>query len=371
MTFDTKGQKASPSDVRRKNRSVIFSLLFPNTDRSRAELGRLTGLSRVAVSDVVSGMLDAGLIRESGFESSSTGKGKRATLLGVDTTRLRIISLDLSQAQLIQCAVTDLLGRPLERMEVALGPDNTVEVDAIIQLVDQLRADVDRGNIIGIGIAVPGVVEDGVIRQSTQLGWRDVDLRGLLETRFGVPVTIVNDTVASMLAERFFGSAGPNLLFIKNDRGIGAATLIDDKIVVGDNHAAGEIGHVAIDPVDGPDCPCGKRGCLEMLVSAVAIRERLRTASSEDERIALIEDAGRRFAAALAMPIGLLDIADVCVYGPPDVINNTFLDAGNEEFKRTSASMFHPDTSMRRCQLGADIALRGAAIAVVRDYIAQ
>ena len=68
--------KASPADARRTNRSLIFSLLFPDVQLSRAELGRRTGLSRVAVSDVVNSMLSCHLLRENGRESNG-GKGKR------------------------------------------------------------------------------------------------------------------------------------------------------------------------------------------------------------------------------------------------------------------------------------------------------
>ena len=67
--------KASPADARRTNRSLIFSLLFPDVQLSRAELGRRTGLSRVAVSDVVNSMLSCHLLRENGRESNG-GKGK-------------------------------------------------------------------------------------------------------------------------------------------------------------------------------------------------------------------------------------------------------------------------------------------------------
>ena len=99
--------KADPSDVRRNNRALIFGLLFPATELSRAQIGRRTGLSRVAVSDVVGSMLDEGLIREGGL-AHNPGKGKRGTLLGIDTQRLHIVSIDLSQSRFIQGAVTDL-----------------------------------------------------------------------------------------------------------------------------------------------------------------------------------------------------------------------------------------------------------------------
>lgn len=359
--------KASPADIRRTNRALIFNLLFPAQRRSRADLGRLTGLSRVAISDVISDMLDEGLLCETGYAANPTGKGKRGALLGIDTSRLKIISIDLSHPQLIQGAVTDLLGIPQECMEVALGPDNHVETDAIVQLIDQLRSDLDFGDVLGIGIVVSGVVQEGTVRDSTMLGWHNVELGPLLERQFDLPVVIVNDAIAAMLTERFFGQAGPDLIFTTFGQGVGTATLIHDMPVIGDHHAAGEIGHIAIDP-NGPECPCGKRGCLEMLISAHALRERMRHHDARG-RADVIRHAGDLFASALAMPVGLLDIADVCVAGPADIINNTFLEAAQQRFDAATGSSFHVRTIIRRCQVGGDLTLRGGAIAVIRRYI--
>ncbi|WP_240542147.1 ROK family protein [Bifidobacterium sp. CP2] len=360
--------KASPSDVRRMNRALIFNLLFPSNRLSRADLSRMTGLSRVAVSDVVSGMLEEGLLQENGHEAPARGKGKRATLLSVDPGRLRIISVDLSQEHLIRGAVTNLHGMPEDHMEVALGPDDRIEADAIVQLIDQLRADIDASSLIGIGIAVPGVVNDGVIEESTGLGWRDVDLRTRLETRFTVPVTVSNDVVASMLTERFFGQAGPNLMFVQINRGIGSATLIDDVPVVGERHAGGEVGHISLDPEHGPACPCGKRGCMERLISANALRRRM--AGMDDEgKTAVVREAGVLFASAMAMTVGLLDIADICLYGPADIVNNVFLQAAQERLDAMTTSKFHTRTVIRRCQCGAGAALRGASVAVALRHL--
>ncbi|KAB7790815.1 ROK family protein [Bifidobacterium leontopitheci] len=361
--------KASPADVRRNNRSLVFGLLFPNGQLSRAELGRQTGLSRVAISGVANGMLEEGLICESGYDASASAKGKRGTLLSIDTTRLHIISVDLSQEHLVQGAVTDLLGTPQQRMEMALGPDNDINADMIVQLVDQLRTDIDSDAIIGIGIAVTGVVEDGVIRESTVLGWHDLDLQSMLERRFGFPVTVSNDVVCSMLAERFFGKGDKSMIFIKIDRGIGAATLIDDVTVIGQNHAGGEIGHISLDPEHGRPCPCGKRGCLETTVTSPVIRDRIRHAGTPEQQLDVIRASGEELASALAMPIGLMDINDVCVYGPPDIVNETFLEATQRRIDKVTSSQFHKHTTIRRCQVGSDIALRGSAIDVIRHYI--
>ncbi|MCO6558459.1 MAG: ROK family protein [Bifidobacterium sp.] len=360
-----RASKASPSDVRRNNRSLIFSLLFPGSQYSRADLGRLTGLSRVAISDVVNSMLDDGLIRENGYETKTNGKGKRGTLLGIDPTRLRIITINLSNAHFIQGAVTDLLGNSLKQAEIALSVKKRVDIGTISNLIAKLAEGCEH--IIGISIAAVGVVHDGVINRSTEFDWRNIDLETPLERQFKKPVIITNAVVCSMLTERFFGHAGPNMLFVEVDRGIGAATLLDDAVIIGENHAGGEIGHISVDP-NGPKCPCGKRGCLEMLVSSPALRTRMRGALP-DEQVSILTEAGGRLASALATPIGLLDMNDVCIYGPADIVNTAFLNAAQQYLDRTTTSTFRHHTVVRRCECGPNTTVRGAAIVMVRNLL--
>ncbi|WEV46209.1 ROK family protein [Bifidobacterium sp. ESL0690] len=369
LTLHTPGKnmKASPTDVRRNNRLLIFGLLFPSHQYSRAELGRKTGLSRVAVSDVVKDMLNEGILCETGQETHNTGKGKRGTLLGIDTTQLHIISIDLSQAHLVRGAVTNLLGAPLIHSETVLGAEEKVQIETVIELIEELSK--RTNNIIGIGISTTGVVQDGVIRRSTELGWENLDLKTPLEHRFSMPVFLTNDAAASVLTERYFGQAGPNVLFVKIDRGIGSATLLNDTVIVGENHAGGEIGHISINP-NGPLCRCGKRGCLEMTLSAPALREQLRGKDAE-EQTQIISHAGQQLASALSMPIGLLDVEDVCIYGPPDIVNSTFCGAAQHYADLTTASSFRKHTTIRRCQCGPDISLTGAAIIVAQNYVSN
>ena len=117
--------------------------------------------------------------------------------------------------------------------------------------------------------------------------------------------------------------------------------LIDDVPVVGENHAGGEIGHISIDP-EGPPCPCGKRGCLERLISSPVLEARMREYAGSRQTI--LEQAGVHLANALAMPVGMLDITDICVYGPPDIVNSDFINAAQRYLDQTTASSFHaPD----------------------------
>ena len=261
--------KASPADARRTNRSLIFSLLFPDVQLSRAELGRRTGLSRVAVSDVVNSMLSCHLLRENGRESNG-GKGKRGTLLSVDPDTLHIISIDLSQPHLIQGEATNLLGEPVMHVEHALRAVNHVDFDTINEVITPLHAATQ--NVIGIGLAMPGVVDgNGLVKRSTLLGWRNVDVRTLIERRFSLPVTVNNDATAAMFTERLFGKGGPNMMFVRLRRGVGGAVLLGDVPVFGENHAGGEIGHITVDRHETAACGCGKHGCLEQYSSATGV----------------------------------------------------------------------------------------------------
>ena len=261
--------KASPADARRTNRSLIFSLLFPDVQLSRAELGRRTGLSRVAVSDVVNSMLSCHLLRENGRESNG-GKGKRGTLLSVDPDTLHIISIDLSQPHLIQGEATNLLGEPVMHVEHALRAVNHVDFDTINEVITPLHAATQ--NVIGIGLAMPGVVDgNGLVKRSTLLGWRNVDVRTPIERRFSLPVTVNNDATAAMFTERLFGKGGPNMMFVRLRRGVGGAVLLGDVPVFGENHAGGEIGHITVNRHETAACGCGKHGCLEQYSSATGV----------------------------------------------------------------------------------------------------
>ena len=308
--------KASPADARRTNRSLIFSLLFPDVQLSRAELGRRTGLSRVAVSDVVNSMLSCHLLRENGRESNG-GKGKRGTLLSVDPDTLHIISIDLSQPHLIQGEATNLLGEPVMHVEHALRAVNHVDFDTINEVITPLHAATQ--NVIGIGLAMPGVVDgNGLVKRSTLLGWRNVDVRTPIERRFSLPVTVNNDATAAMFTERLFGKGGPNMMFVRLRRGVGGAVLLGDVPVFGES---------------------------------------------------ILREAGTYLGTALSMPVGLLDLADVCVYGQSDIVNDTLLSAAQAQLDLLTGSSFHTRTIIRRCECEGEITLRGEALSVLHDYL--
>ena len=143
--------------------------------------------------------------------------------------------------------------------------------------------------------------------------------------------------------------------------------LLGDVPVFGENHAGGEIGHISLDP-QGPPCACGKRGCLERLVSATSLHARLQR-SDERMRASILREAGTYLGTALSMPVGLLDLADVCVYGQSDIDNDTLLSAAQAQLDLLTGSSFHTRTIIRRCECEGEITLRGEALSVLHDYL--
>ncbi|WP_052863620.1 ROK family protein [Streptomyces niger] len=125
------------------------------------------------------------------------------------------------------------------------------------------------------GVAVPGIVDEttGTAVYAANLGWRDVPLRRLLSERLdGVPVALGHDVRTGGLAEGRIGAGkgADRFVFLPLGTGIAAAIGIGGRIEAGAHGSAGEIGHIVVRP-EGPECGCGRRGCLETLASAAAV----------------------------------------------------------------------------------------------------
>ena len=128
--------------------------------------------------------------------------------------------------------------------------------------------------IRAISVTVPGIVDeaDGVARQAYGI-WKDpVPVRQILEDALALPVLVRNNVDAFAAAEIFFGAGRKynSLLVIKWGPGVGSAVVIDGKVYEGRHGKTAELGHYIVKK-DGKPCSCGKRGCLETVVSSRAI----------------------------------------------------------------------------------------------------
>ncbi|ATU19905.1 ROK family protein [Bifidobacterium choerinum] len=354
--------KTVPSDIRGRNTMAAFNLLFPAASISRSELGKTLGLSRMAATEVTGEMLDNHIIRAVG-EDTRSGRGKRSVMLAIDTAFWRIITIDLSQQYVVQGALVDLGGRIIERTEIPVEHGTDVTLEIIIDLVQRLKADAVQP-ILGVGVAVPGVVDrDGTVVDAVQLGWEDVPLHAQLREALGMPVLVGNATNAALVAERFFGEGGDDSMLIRIGAGVGASLCLNGQIIDGATSMAGEIGHVVVDP-EGPACACGKRGCLEAYLSTNNLYAQI--AVDPAQRTEILTGAGQLLGRVMAMSLGLLNLRDVTIDAPADIAGETFIHAMRGELSAAMNTQYMTIPLLHRCQVGADASLRGQAINVLR-----
>jgi predicted NBD/HSP70 family sugar kinase/biotin operon repressor len=260
------------------NRQIALNLVRSQQPISRADLARLMGVRRGAVSRLVDELLEAGLV----FEGSKgeSRRGRKPTYLHIETRRRCVAAVDVS-ATLTSVLVTDVLGHPL--LDVTEFPTRRHPqslVDELTRTIGHILAGhPEVGDCVGIGVAVSGLVDGGRLRFSPTLGWRDVDLLEPLEAATKLPVVVENSCKACVLAQVWAvrGDApvdGP-VAFVNVSDGVGVGIAVDGKLLRGANNMAGEFGHVPLN-MFGPRCSCGQRGCWEAYASKRAVIARYR-----------------------------------------------------------------------------------------------
>jgi glucokinase len=145
-----------------------------------------------------------------------------------------------------------------------------------------------------MGVGIAGITRDGRVESASNIGiQRPYDLAGRLRRGSGLPVLVVNDTQAAAIAESAQAGRGTAVLLTVGT-GIGGAIVHDGRLVRGEG-AAGDFGHMIM-TVDGPECACGGRGCLEQLVSGRVLDEIARdlAASGESGWLAARASDGRQ-----------------------------------------------------------------------------
>jgi predicted NBD/HSP70 family sugar kinase len=355
--------KQGPEDARRANRSLLLRALHHGGPTSRADLAKLTGLTPASVSSVVRDLLDQELVEELGTRVDG-GVGKPATLVGIRPDSRYVVCLDLSEPEQFVAGLVDLTGKVVVRRSYARDERTGRRAETLVKRIcHDLVADADRP-LLGIGVASPGIVDDqGTVTTAAHLGWTDLDLGVRLSARASVPVHVVNDANAAALAELVFGAGeAQNLILVRVDEGVGAGLVLDGALFTGNRSAAGEIGHVVIEE-HGEPCACGKRGCLETVVSEPLLGKRLGADGADEADV--LGHAGSRLGVALSTVLGALDICDVVLSGPASVTSEAFRNATRDEIAARTMPNIADRLVVRPSTFGFDDVLIGAAALVL------
>ena len=247
---------------------------------SRSQLAHDLGVSRAAITGLVNDLLARQVLREIGSRTSNGGR--RSVMLDLNPRAGRLLGIDIGATH-ITLVVTDLAAQVLGEVEnpwaIERGPE------ACLQQVDRLARELLRRTggrpetpLRVIGAGVPGPVSEGqglVTAPPIMPGWHGFPIRDRMQALWGKPVRLLNDADLGALGEWAYGAASgiQDMVYIKVGTGIGAGFLLGGQVYLGASGAAGEIGHITLDP-EGPLCTCGNRGCLEAMAGGAALARR-------------------------------------------------------------------------------------------------
>lgn len=269
---------------------------------SRSDLSEQLAYSRASVTGIVGRMIDAHILTEAG-EGKSAG-GRRPYLLDINPGLGYVTGVDIG-ATSVDIALADFRGNILERAaepaDVRGRPEDFL--DRVATLIQELlaRRGASAGQVVGIGVGVPGPVEfsSGVLIAPPLMPlWEGFQIKGYLRAYFPNARVVVDNDVNIMAKGEHLAGAGrgmANFLFIKIGTGIGCGIISHGEVYRGADGAAGDVGHICVD-YNGPICHCGNQGCLEIMAAgpAIATEARARAESGESRFLpARLAERGR------------------------------------------------------------------------------
>lgn len=281
------------------SRAVLLDLIRAAGTISRVGLVNASGLTGGTISTVVRGLIDEGLVVETGH-AESTG-GKRRVMLQLNHFARYAVGVHLDDAR-ITYVLTNLGGAVVARISRAgAGTEKPAEVVArmareVGTLIDSVG--VERDRILGLGLVAPGPLASGHrLTPPSMRHWDDYEFDHALARATGLPLVLDNDATAAAIGEHWSGAVGATSTFaaLYMGTGVGAGVVLGGTTYRGPSGNAGEIGHTCLD-VAGPRCWCGARGCLEVLAGPAAVVAQARADRALSRAAGLV--GGRTRAAA-------------------------------------------------------------------------
>lgn len=399
---------ANASRAARFNRAQLLRLVLGRGAVSRAELGRLTGLTAGTISNAVRDLIQLRLLHQTEDVAPRRAEpGPAARLLALDRDWYRVLAVHQGVSRLL-IGATDISGRLLERrqLELVQGERWDATADRITAALRALAAEAHwtPRQVRGVGVAAVGLVDpaSGVIRHAPNVGWRDAALREHLSTRLPWPVAIRNNVHAMAVGEQRLGRLDTGLaIYVYVGTGIGSGIVVGGQLLEGAHGAAGEIGHLAVP--GGGRCSCGKTGCLETVAAEPAIARsaalalphlrrglggRLEDLASGRHKVVvrrlaecaaagdasageLVVEAGRSLGMALSQASEILDPGVIIVNGAILAAGDLFLGPLSAALQENAFGLRGRSIEVRAASFGLEAGLVGAATLAMDEFIFQ
>lgn len=262
--------------IRTRHTLLLLRLLW-QSDQPRVDIARELGLSRSAISSIVTELLGVGLVREVGTRGDGR-VGRRATMLNLNARAAALLAIDLgashARVDVLDLRCCTLATRSIPH-DIQSGPQATYALLRELCAEAQKESGIHPPQIALAGVGIPGPVdhESGCVVQPPNMpGWDGENVQAALSAVLGVPVLVDNDANLGALAETRFGvhQGVRNLIYVKLATGIGAGVLLGGQLHRGVRGGAGEIGHISINE-QGPVGRSGNPGSLESYAAAYTL----------------------------------------------------------------------------------------------------
>lgn len=289
--FKTKGNQSLAVESKKTGqKKQILKALYFNGPLSNSELSKQVKLSTPKINSLLLELIDDGLLRDLGRGDSSGGR--RPNIYGLVDDGFYVVGITIN----INRTIISIFNSNNQEVSgphyfpIKMHADFAIfkEVNSKLEQV-VAESNIERQKILVAGIEMPGLVDPKKGTNKTYFPDKEYLLDDLREV-FGIPVFFNHDSKTRTFAEQHFGLAKnrKNVLMLQADWGLGLGIIVNGALYSGQSGYSGEFGHLPI--VDnGVLCSCGKQGCLETVVSAMAITRMAKT-GIENGSTSLIND---------------------------------------------------------------------------------
>lgn len=365
-----------PSVLRRMNAIEIFHTLRLSPGASQREIGHVTSIDRSTVSTIISYFDELGLLDRQTDEASGR-RGRPSESLSLRPEAGLLIGIHITPEN-IAFVASGLDGAPTAHSVKPLLPRATEIGDLVEAGLQSFLSQIDRriGDVRAIGVAVPGLIDSrGLLAESSNLRWHDLNLQDILTKRLGPHVRLGNDSRAAGIAEKLFGRCAEvdDYIYLDSASGVGGVLFLGGAVYMGAGGFAGELGHAKVIP-NGRLCTCGGIGCLSAYISEPALVRRFGQLGLEARDFAemralaesgsasalpILDEAGEMLGIALANFINLFNPPHIVLGGGLAVLSPFLMPAAERMVARHALASSRKLCAISTSQLALERVPRG------------
>lgn len=371
--------------IRESNERIVLNTIAQKGPHSRALLSDTIGLNKATISDIVKKLIAQKLINEVGIGESTNLGGRKPIMLELNAKAGFSVSVDIGY-NYIDVMAQRLDGTAYKR---ELFPFIVIKRETIIQeisdILDVFLSSLPKSpfGIVGILIAIHGVVLDNQIQFTPAYDLAGLDFSSALHEQFACPIYLENEANLLAVSDHTKEESYANLVSISIHSGIGSGVILNNELYTGIKGYAGEIGHMQIVTENGRPCPCGASGCLECYASEKNILDTYQTRTGnknalvtdlcraftekEEEAMAVINDMVRYLATGIQNLTAL--------YNPEIIFINSEISRLIPDFTKQIESRLTSFTSkniaIKESHLGEEAILYGAGYLIIQRFLAS